>query len=338
MPKEKNYNPVQAAKKAEKAKQLKKAKAQLQTQRTEKLARRNPARLQRDIDELKQLEESGEIRPHDRQRLAQLQKDLAAVQKARETLGDKAPQFGRGERRDGDNERTGHGSGRGGGVLGKRRRDGKPAGRWDPDESSETDEDVQDIPMPRDTPPPIPRRERNQNRGNPNETPMGEPRVHIEPKKPVLVYEAAPQVRDLRKEATRFVPTAIRQKMQLAKGQVEGRLLEPEEYDELEQKGYILGSKPAAEAETRGQIIQTKGTEDQEIDMDADEADFLKELEQTDKETAHIAREAVEAATQEAQYRMMEAEAKGEVLDAQAAERKLHLVEVEEVEDEGEAY
>src|SRR5688500_9768061 len=101
MPKEKNFNPVQAAKKAEKQKQLKKQKAQLQAQRTEKLARRNPTRIQRDIDALKALSESGEIRPHERQKLAELEKDLAAVNKARAALGDKAPQFR--ERRD-DND------------------------------------------------------------------------------------------------------------------------------------------------------------------------------------------------------------------------------------------
>ena len=42
--------------------------------------------------------------------------------------------------------------------------------------SSDTDDDVGDIPMPRDTPPPIPRHDRP-HRGNANEEPMGEPRI-----------------------------------------------------------------------------------------------------------------------------------------------------------------
>jgi hypothetical protein len=95
MAKEKNYNPVQDHKKQEKQKQIKKQKANLLAQRNEKLARRNPNRIQRDIDSLKEAEEGGALRPHERQRLAELEKDLAAVNKAREALGDKAPQSSR---------------------------------------------------------------------------------------------------------------------------------------------------------------------------------------------------------------------------------------------------
>lgn len=106
MPKEKNYNPVQEQKKADKQKQLRKQKANLQAQRNEKLARRNPARIQRDIDQLKDLDQSGALRPHERQRLSELEKDLAAVNKARAALGDKAPQF-KPERRHDDSEDRG---------------------------------------------------------------------------------------------------------------------------------------------------------------------------------------------------------------------------------------
>jgi hypothetical protein len=52
------------------------------------------------------------------------------------------------------------------------------------------------------------------------------------------VYEAAPVIRDLRKEAvTAFVPTVVKMKMQKAKG--EGGLVEPEEADRLEKEGYL---------------------------------------------------------------------------------------------------
>jgi hypothetical protein len=125
--------------------------------------------------------------------------------------------------------------------------------------------------MPRDTPPPIPkeildkwyqaRRERHGygagGRGgqgtNANSTPLGEtsryrpdsgegsnaeglpPRPAVEVK---TVYEAAPVIRDLRKEAvSAFVPAAVRTKMQKAKGV--GGLVEPEEADRLEKEGYL---------------------------------------------------------------------------------------------------
>jgi hypothetical protein len=149
-------------------------------------------------------------------------------------------------------------------VLGKRRRD-------DGDESSESDvpEDVKSIPMPRDTPPPIPkevldkwyakRRERmglNKDRDgagrgqgtNANNTPLGTNARDfggsggnagvVQPKMEAkTVYEAKPIVRDLRKEAVSFVPAAVRVKMEKGKGV--GGLVEPEEADRLEREGYM---------------------------------------------------------------------------------------------------
>ncbi|KAJ4356200.1 uncharacterized protein N0V89_004230 [Didymosphaeria variabile] len=305
MPKEKNINPVQAAKKVEKQKQLKKQKAQLQTQRTEKLARRNPVRIQRDIDALKEAEQSGALRPHERTRLNELEKDLAAVNKARTALGENAPQF-KPERRDDGGDRGGRG-GRGG-VLGKRSRDGNRRNH-NGEESSDTDADVRDIPMPRDTPPPIPRRY-----GGDAQAEEGPP----EAKKPTLVYEAAPQVRDFKKEVTsRFMPAAVAQKMKLAKG--EGRLLEPEEFDKLQQEGYMSTTRvgeAGAEAEA-----------DPELDR------FLHA-----QEAKEVAAKAAEAAMQEAELEMIEAEDKGEIPNLEAesrvAENKLRHVEIEEVEDD----
>ena len=63
MPKERSLNPVAAQHKADKQKALAKNKKQVQSQRNEKLARRNPERLQRQIDELKELEARGALRP-----------------------------------------------------------------------------------------------------------------------------------------------------------------------------------------------------------------------------------------------------------------------------------
>jgi hypothetical protein len=170
--------------------------------------------------------------------------------------------------------------------LGKRRRD------RDEMESDESDipEDVKSIPMPRDTPPPIPkeildkwhqaRRERHgygaggrDGQGtNANNTPLGEtsrfrpdsgegsnaealpPNPAVEAK---TVYEAAPVIRDLRKEAvSAFVPAAVRMKMKKAKG--EGGLVEPEEADRLEKEGY-LGT---ASGENSGQREQERYVRD----------------------------------------------------------------------------
>jgi hypothetical protein len=305
MPKEKNYNPVQDHKKQEKQKQIKKQKANLQAQRNEKLARRNPNRIQRDIDNLKESEEAGGLRPHERQRLTELEKDLAAVNKAREALGDKAPQFKPERRHDDGGDRGGRGGQRGGrgGVLGKRTRDGQRK----EDDSSDTDADVRDIPMPRDTPPPIPRQRNRQAKadGVPDEP---------EPKKAQIVYEAAPQVRDFLKEATKFMPTAVANKMKLAKG--EGRLLEPEEFDKLKEEGYMEAKKPFEE-------------QDEELEA------FLKSQGTSTMMEAELA---AEAAVQEAEYEMMAAEVSGDIQgissEASVAENKLRHVEMEELADE----
>jgi hypothetical protein len=300
MPKEKNYNPVQDHKKAEKQKQIKKQKATVQAQRNEKLARRNPNRLQRDIDNLKEADQSGGLRPHDRQRLSELEKDLAAVNKARAALGDKAPQFKpeRERRDDGGGDRGGRGGHRGGGgVLGKRTRDGQ---RKDED-SSDTDADVKNIPMPRDTPPPIPHKHNQQSQAE-------DAQPAPKPKKAQIVYEAAPQIRDFLKEATKFMPTAVANKMKMAKGEgPQGKLLEPEEFDKLQDEGYMAKKKPGE--------VRTQGTS------------MAEDIEQ-----------AAEAAVQEAEFDMMAAEAGGDIQgigsEAAVAENILRHVEIEEVVDE----
>ena len=329
MAKEKNYNPVQEAKKAEKQKQIRKQKANLQTQRNEKLARRNPHRIQRDIDNLKELDQSGAIRPHERQRLQELEKDLAAVNKARAALGDKAPVF-KPERQynnnnDDNRERGAEQRDRRAGVLGKRSRDGQ---RKDTD-SSDTDDDVKRIPMPRDTPPPIPKRflQPEQDDASAATTAAAAP----EPKKPTIVYEAAPQVRDLRKEATKFMPASVAQKMKLAKG--EGRLLEPEEFDKLRDEGYMNEKKEnKSTAAGKEQAEKTVAQTADEEELDA----FLKGVQNASVKDA--VERAAEAAVQEAEYEMMAAEAQGQMEgisgEARTAENKLNHVSMEEVEDE----
>lgn len=248
MPKDKDRsaNPAAAQRKLEKQKELKKGKAEALVRRNEKLARRNPERIQRQINDLKELEESGQkLRPREQQILEALGRDLRAVQKAREALGDKAPQFHndyQAENRRGGG--GGGGRGRGDGVLGKRRRDGH--GR--DSDSSETDEEVRGIPMPRDTPPPVPRRYQRKEAGAHAET-RG---PHSLPNRPSAVesktvYEAQPEIKNLRREAiNKFVPAAVRVKQDAIKGQ--GKLLEPEEMDKLEKAGYQAGPAGTEEA------------------------------------------------------------------------------------------
>ena len=286
MPKEKSINPAQAQRKAEKAKAIKKGahhplnilaplltislgKAEAQSRRNEKLAHKNPDRLQKQVDDLKAIESSGgKLNNHEKSVLEGLERDLKAVRKAREALGEAAPRLGSVLR---DGGRGGHGGdkgGRGGGVLGKRRREEEE------EESSDSDvpEDVKRIPMPRDTPPPIAkelldkwyqaRRERlglnrerdSAGRGtNANSTPLGNhdrrigaaaPAPQMPPEEVRTVYEAKPVIRDLRKEAVNFVPAAVRVKMEKGKGV--GGLVEPEEADRLEKEGYMPTSRSAS--------------------------------------------------------------------------------------------
>lgn len=115
---------MQAWHKEQKAKAIKKGKAAVQKERTEKLARRNPDRLQRQVDELKEAIEAGKNTAHNKKTLAELERDLAAVRKARKALGieDKGPVQKR-KRDEGD------GGGRGGaGEAGEA--GGAAAGDW----------------------------------------------------------------------------------------------------------------------------------------------------------------------------------------------------------------
>ncbi|KAI1614090.1 WW domain binding protein 11-domain-containing protein [Exophiala viscosa] len=310
--KERSVNPAQQQRKLEKAKQLKKSRAELQSRRNEKLARRNPDRLQRQIDDLKALESSGEIKPREKAILEELERDLKAVQKAREALGEKAPHFGGQQRR-----REGEGNN----VLGKRRHDGerKPFQQSRHESSgSDTDDSVRRIPMPEDTPPPIPREFRRnfRNADNAQQADTQLPSTA----KPVPVakttYESAPQVRDLRKEAVnRFVPDVVRKKQEAAKGGPTGRLIEPEEMDRLEAEGYVR-----TEQERRGSAGPAGEDQPMPDEVDAkrlaeEEQRFLRELEMQDVEG-------------------MGEEDTGVGRDNSQPQKQNRHVEIEEVEDE----
>ncbi|PKS09478.1 hypothetical protein jhhlp_004094 [Lomentospora prolificans] len=265
MNKERGYNPVQAQRKADKAKAIKKGRAEVQARRNEKLAKRNPHRLQKQIDDLKAITDNGgKLTRHEEQVLEGLEKELRAVNKAREALGDAAPVF-----------RTPREGGQA--VLGKRRRDGNYSSG-----DEDIPEDVKRIPMPRDTPPPIPKEimdrwwakrrarreaERTEAREAEALTRKEDNTRKVAPPETKTVYEAKPVVRDLRKEAVKaFVPTSVMMKMSKGKGQ--GGLMEPEEADRLEQEGYLKITAPSGVSTTKSTTGPQKASVEEVEDED----------------------------------------------------------------------
>ncbi|KAF4551717.1 putative WW domain-binding protein [Elsinoe fawcettii] len=244
----KEQNPVTAHAKAQKKAEQKKSKAATLKARTERLAKRNPARLEKQIAELKSLETNGSLRPKEQEQLKHLERELSCVRRAREQGGDGRGRDGRDgdrrDRRDGDRAQRG-----GAGMRGVKRDREK--------DESDTDEEVRRIPMPRDTPPPIPRRE---NRGH------REGGVEKKDTGPAQVtYSSAPMMRDLRKEATaKFAPAQVRRNLERVKGK--GGLVEEEEWERLEKGGYTGvqdGEKVVAPGGEQG---ATKGVTMEEVE------------------------------------------------------------------------
>ena len=268
-------------------------KAAIAAQRAERLVYRNPDRLQRQVDDLKALEQSsgGKLSARDRKQLEELERDIGRVRKAREAAKSKGIDLrGPGsDNRDGgrrgskrDDRRDGRGS-----ILGKRQRETNEP------ESSETDEDVRNIPMPRDTPPPIPTqrfRHTPGERTNPNLEPLGEGRVggerefHVLPAKPEpplviaqTVYEAKPAVGDLRREAvSKFVPAIVQQKLKAKRGYAPGKLLEEDEMEKLEREGYGAPIKKDNVKRELGDELDRKDEEQRKLMQE--EENFEREL------------------------------------------------------------
>lgn len=334
--KERSINPAQQQRKADKAKALKKAKNEQQQRRNEKLARRNPDRIQRQIEDLKALEASGEIKPREKATLEDLERDLRAVRKAREALGDKAPQYGGGNR---PPQRQNDGQGHS--VLGKRQHNGDrvPPFRRRDSPGSDTDESVRRIPMPEDTPPPIPREHRRYFNQNQNQNQQGQSQNNgnaSQQASPAQVaqttYSAAPQLRDLKKEATsRFVPDVVRRKQDAVRGH--GGLIEPEEMDRLEAQGYYTASKkpggdpPGATADGDPEAADLDNAEARRLAEE--EARFQRELALAESEEHGAAAEGAGAGGDEA--------AGGIAAPAATQEppaSRSRRVQIEEVEDE----
>ena len=273
--KDRSVNPAAAQRKAEKQKAIKKNKSSTQALRNEKLARRNPERLQTQINDLKALESSGDIKPREKAILEELEKDLRAIKKARDALGDKAPKFGSGSyRREGD-----------GNVLGKRSHDGAKKNEFEePSSGSETDVSMRRIPMPRDTPPPMPRELRRNPKGtNANNEPLGSDRHGLPPNtaEPVkTTYSGAPQIRDLKQEAVKkFIPNIVRKKQQAVNGA--GGLIEPEEMDRLEAEGYGPGAKSPTSIQPASQygVNEINSIDQEAVGLAEEEERFRKEME-----------------------------------------------------------
>ena len=253
--------------------------------------------------------QGGKLSSRDQKQLEDTERDVARVKKAREVLGDRAPRFdGRGGHRDvggrGEDRR-----GRGGyGGLGKRGRDERGE---EGDSGSETDESVRKIPWPKDTPPPVPRQQRRDGpprySTNANNEPLGAERRIPDrtekdetvpdtslPAKPTPVtrttYESAPQVRDLRKEATaRFVPQVVRKKIDATKGKG-GKLLEEEEVEALEKEGYGGSGNAGSRIGVGGVVVdaapavgeEVGGVEERERErrrLEEEEERFRREME-----------------------------------------------------------
>ena len=216
-------------------------------------------RLEKQIADLRALREDGggKLQERDRRQLEELERTVEGIRGARAKVGGYEGGKQAGEGRGGG--QRGSGSERGGGAhvrgrgshggLGKRAREEEDSG-------SETDESVRRIPMPRDTPPPIPSSHRRHHPSsnhpkNHSHTPAQGTNASTEPLNPArnldlppkpttqpkTTYSSAPQIRDLRKEAVAFMPTVVARKVQAAKGEP-GRLMSEEEVEGLEGSGY----------------------------------------------------------------------------------------------------
>ena len=219
-------------------------KAAVAAQRNERLAHRNPEKLQTQIEELRARQsEHGQLPQRDQAILAGLERDVGRIRKAKAALGHSpSEQLFAGSRageRDGAHRQ----------VLGKRPR-GSGTRHVSPP-SSDTDEEARSIPMPRDTPPPIPRRHFDRRRAGPEQN---ESAVQSQQQAPApttqVVYESKPVIRDLRKEAIGLVPSVVKRKLDAVRGGLDQPLLEEDELDRLEKEGYGIPSHQSKTAST----------------------------------------------------------------------------------------
>ncbi|EPY52000.1 ww domain binding protein 11 [Schizosaccharomyces cryophilus OY26] len=234
------YNPVQAETKKKKKREQNKLREERARRYEEKLSHRNVGQLERQISELTALEGSQGLNAHDKQILQNLQKDLAVIRKKNihgHSVGRIESEKTKEEERKFKPRRP---------FIPK---NPKKSAYYDPvfnpygvpppgmpyrekeEESSETDESVIDIPMPEGEYPFVEKKKKDKNkvrnigrrRDEPPSTaatPINEPsntaeaedshKAEAQIEDVVTEYSAQPIVRDLRKEATQFLPAAVR--------------------------------------------------------------------------------------------------------------------------------
>ncbi|KAK9362042.1 WW domain binding protein 11-domain-containing protein [Lipomyces starkeyi] len=229
MAREKGLNPAQAQHKRDKANAIKKAKAERSQRMTEKLSKRNPDRISRQIEALKELEQEGRLQGPDRKLLADLEQQLSLVNKAREKVQQGGGKKSENAVNDGETRSTGlrerHQNKSGVYVLkGLERRsiywdplfnptglppEGFPYQEWSDGEQEDEDvlneeveyrpelgeADATGIPLPKG---PALRFKQP----NPEPAPIR------------TTYEAAPIVRDLKKESASFIPASVQRVQQ----------------------------------------------------------------------------------------------------------------------------
>ncbi|EWC47532.1 hypothetical protein DRE_00500 [Drechslerella stenobrocha 248] len=240
MPKDRTLNPAAAHLKSEKAKALAKAQKQRLQQRQEKLARRDPDRVQRQVDDLKAKAESGlSLTAHEKRTLEELEKDLKGIRKARETLGAQAA-VPEGQRRDPGKREFGAKERSHAGAHWRPRHD-KNTGADDDDSGAcpqrfctaatikltnlthllidaSTASSVANIPLPPGLPP-VPQLQIGRNdvgplaahlTGLPSKPGAAvAPNSQLQARPVVTTYSSAPVMRDLKKEAAVFMPAAV---------------------------------------------------------------------------------------------------------------------------------
>ncbi|KAK9477921.1 hypothetical protein V1514DRAFT_343219 [Lipomyces japonicus] len=230
MAKEKKFNSAQAQHKKDKANVIKKAKAERARRLTEKLSKRNPERISKQIAKLKEIEQEGKLQGPDRKLLADLEKQLILIDKAKEKISLSGKNVDSGLNRIGirdiESQSDRYQNKSGVFVLkGKERLsiywdavfnptglppDGYPYKEWCADAGKgEQDEEIEYVP------------EWNEIDATGVPLPKGPAIRFNKPKEQArTTYEAAPVVRDLIKESQSFIPTVIQRAQQQRKRSV----------------------------------------------------------------------------------------------------------------------
>ncbi|BFZ53092.1 hypothetical protein PYCC9005_000115 [Savitreella phatthalungensis] len=232
MPKDKplSVNPALAYHKKAKDNSIRKARAEKTRLRDEKLVHRRPTHVQRQIDDLKKLAENSTLSKSDEKRLANLEQDLKRITQLQGSNGKQDRPNQQPQTRERSRRKQKHSARLPADPTRSVFYDpvynpygAPPPGekqRWkddpeDIDASVEDDSsDVEYIPFPPGTPPPAPAhattisQSRAQSQRPANDT-VKEPVTA--PVAPVRTsYAAAPALRDLRSEATTFVPQSLK--------------------------------------------------------------------------------------------------------------------------------